>query len=44
MSNFSLSFVVIPLKMGLAALGIDASAIIIVKVICQACCAQDINW
>ena len=44
MSDCSLVFVVIPVKMGLAALGIDASAIIIVKLICQACYAQDIHW
>ena len=43
-SDFLLVFVVIPVKMGLAALGIDASAIIIVKLNCQACYAQDIHW
>ena len=44
MSDCLLVFVVIPVKMGLAPLGIDASAIIIVKLICQACYAQDIHW
>ena len=37
MSDCSLVFVVIPVKMGLSALGIDDSAIIIVKFICQVC-------
>ena len=44
MSDCSLGFVVIPVKMGLAALSIDASAIIIVELIFQACYAQDIHW
>ena len=44
MSDRSLVFVVTPVKMGLAALGIDAIAIIIVKLICQACYDQDIHW
>ena len=44
MSDCSLVFVVIQVKMGLAALSIDASTIIIVKLICQYCYAQDIQW
>ena len=44
MSDFSLVFVVIPVKMVLAALGINASAIIIFKLTRQACYAQDIHW
>ena len=44
MSDCLLVFVAIPVKMGFAALCIDASAIIIVKLICQACYAQDIHW
>ena len=44
MSDCLLVFVVIPVKMGLAALGIYASSIIIVKFICYACYAQDIHW
>ena len=44
MSDCLLVFVMIPVKMGLAALGIDASAIITDKLICQACYAQDIHW
>ena len=43
MSYCLLVFVVISVKMRLVVLGINTSAIIIVKIICQACYAQDIH-